>query len=221
MSRIRFKGTPAALVPVPPEGRASLFYDDGDNALKMKLPSGDTLALGITEEYIQDLVGDLLTGSTSLDPHYDDANNTLSIDLKPGVINDSYIDRISPTKINDAQNGRFETSIITNHGSPVNAFSLACAEEGCWMLELKVTARRLGGLAGSPGDGASFRRSFRVKSVGSSVTLHDVQSDYTSRDDSRMNVAVTVNSTDVVVSVVGVEQNNIKWNIDVLTNINK
>lgn len=221
MSRIRFKGTAASAVPVPPAGKASLFYDHTDNALKMKLPSGDTLALGVTEEYIQDLVGDMLTDSSSLSSSYDDATATLSIDLKPGIINDSHIDKISPTKINDAQNGRFETSIITNNSSPVSAFSMACAEEGCWMVELKVTARRLGGLAGSPGDGASFKRSFRVKSVGSSVTLHDMQSDYTSRDDSRMNVAVTVSSTDVVVNVVGVEQNNIKWNIDVLSSVNK
>lgn len=221
MARIRFKGTTSANIPTPPSGRASLYYDDSDKALKLKLDTGEIIALGVSEEYICDLVGALLTDSDTLDVNYDDPNNILTINLKANSINDLYIDKISPTKITDNQNGRAESTIITSDAIPANIYSLDCSMDGCWMVELKITARRLGGIGGSPGDGATFKRTFRVKSVGSSVTIHDLQSDYTSRDNPNMNVLVMTNSTNALVKVVGVANNNFRWNADIFTSINK
>lgn len=220
MARIRFKGTLAANVPTPPMGRASLFYDDSDNSLKMKLPTGDTLALGVTEEYIQDIVGGLFQDSSSINVTYDDLGNAVSLELNPNLINDYYVDKISPTKIIDSQNGRYEASIITNNGSYAPIYSLDCSINGSWLVELKITSRRLGGTAGSDGDGATFKRTFRIKSINSSVTIHDLQSDYTSRDNPLMNVAISVSSTNVVINVRGVNNNNMKWNADIISSIN-
>lgn len=220
MSRIRFKGTTSANVPTPPSGRASLYYDDSDNGLKMKLPNGDVLALGVTEEYIRDLVGGLIQETGAISINYDDDNDVLFIDIKPGIINDSYVDKISPTKIIDEQNGRAKSTIITNDDSSMSIHSLDCSEDGCWMVELKITCRRLGGLAGSAGDGATFKRTFRIKSIGSSVTIHDLQSDYTSRDNRNMNVLINVSSTNVLIKVKGINDNNLKWNADIISSIN-
>lgn len=220
MARIRFKGTLAANVPTPPIGRASLFYDDSDNSLKMKLPTGDTLALGVTEEYIQDIVGGLFEDSTSINVSYDDNGNAVSLEINPNVINDYYVDKISPTKITDSQNGRFQGSITTNNGSYSPIYSLDCSVDGSWLVELKITSRRLSGTTGNDGDGATFRRTFRVKSINSFVSVHDVQSDYTSRDNPLMNVAISVSSTNVIISVRGVNNNNFKWNADIMSSIN-
>lgn len=221
MARIRFKGTTSANVPTPPSGRASLYYDDSDKALKMKLDTGEIIALGVSEEYICDLVGALLADSETLDVIYDDPNNILTINLKESSITDLYIDKISPTKIVDNQNGRYESSIITSGAMPTDIYSLDCSADGCWMVELKITARRLGGTLGNPGDGATFKRTFRVKSIGSSVTIHDLQSDYTSRDHPSMNVLVMTNSTNALIKVIGVANNNFRWNADIFTSINK
>lgn len=220
MSRIRFKGTTSANIPTPPTGRASLFYDDSDNALKMKLPNGDVLALGVTEEYIRDLVGALIQETGAISVNYDDSNDVLFIDIKPGIINDFYVDKISPTKIIDDQNGRAKATIITNDDSIMSIHSLDCSHDGSWMIELRITCRRLGGMAGSPGDGATFKRTFRIKSIGSSVTVHDLQSDYTSRDNPHMNVLVSVSSTNVLIKVKGITDNNLKWNADIVSSIN-
>lgn len=220
MSRVRFNGTSSANIPVPPEGKASLYYDDTDKSLKMKLDTGDILALGVTEEYIQDLVGGMVNNSNSIDVIYNDDNDVISLSLKPKIIDDDYVDKISPVYILDNQNGRFQGNIITNDSFPSTICSLDCAVDGSWMVELRITAKRIGGMAGNVGDGATFKRTFRIKSIGSSVTVHDYQSDYTSRDNPVANVLVSVNSTNVLVNVCGVDDNNIKWNADVITSVN-
>lgn len=220
MARIRFQGTSASLIPTPPTGKASLFFDNLDNALKLRLDDGSIVALGVSEEYIQDIIGTMFTDSAAIDATYNDAGNVISVDIKPNIITDYYVDKISPTKIIDAQNGRYEASVITNNNSPTTILSIDCALDGMWLVEARLTGRRIGGLSGSPGDGCVFKRSFRVRSISSSVTVHDIQSDYTSRDNPLMNVQVSVNSTYVTIKVVGVNNNNIKWNLDVLTNVN-
>lgn len=220
MSRIRLKGSTTASVPTPPVGRASLFFDDSDNALKIKLSDGSVTILGMSEEYIQDLVGNLFTSSTELNIVYDDNGNIITITLQPNFIDDYYIDKISPTKIIDNQNGRYENSIITNDNVLQNIFSLDCSIDGIWMVELNITCRRIGGIAGSPGDGATFKRTFRVKSISSSVTVHDLQSDFTSRDNPLINVSVSVSGTNVIILVKGLTNNNFKWNADIISSVN-
>lgn len=220
MAKIRFEGTAEALVPTPPAGKASLFFDNTDSVLKLRLDDGSIVPLNLSVEYIQDIIGAMFQDSAAIDATYDDAGNVISVDIKPSIINDFYVDKISPTKITDAQNGRFENSIITNDATPTQIMSLDCSIDGMWMVEARVTCRRIGGLSGSPGDGATFIRTFRIKSIGSSVTVHDVQSDYTSRDNPLINVQISTTSTYVIIKVVGRANNNMKWNADVLTNIN-
>lgn len=220
MSRIRFKGITSASVPVPPAGKASLYYDDSDKSLKMRLDNGDIIALGVTEEYIRNIVADLVDNSDTIEAFYEPLTDSLTLNIKNSIISDTYVDKISPTKIVDAQNGRYETTLITNNATPTEIFALNCASDGCWLVELRLTARRLGGLAGSPGDGATFKRTFRVKSIGSSVTVHDIQSDYTSKDSPGINLFIYPNSTNAVVSVQGWPNNNVRWNADIIVNIN-
>lgn len=220
MSRIRFKGSTSASIPTPPQGRASLYFDDSDNSLKIKLDTSEVIALGVSEAYIEEISTRLLVDSDSLSVNRDGQGDITSIELAPGIISDFYVDKISPVKILDNQNGRYQNNIITNTHLPQNIFLMDCSMDGTWIVELKVTARRLGGLAGSPGDGATFIRTFRVKSINSSVTIHDLQSDYTSRDNTEVNLTVSVNSTNIIITVIGAVNNNLKWNADIITSIN-
>ena len=220
MSRIRFKGTTSNSILTPPQGRASLYFDEADNSLKLKLDTGEIVALGVSETYIQEISSQLFSNSTSLSVIKDSSGNITSIDLAPGIIGDSHINKISPTKIIDDKNGRFQSTLITDTQLPQNIFSMNCNMDGTWLMELKVTNRRLGGLSGSPGDGATFIRIFRIKSIGSLVTIHDYQSDYTSKDNKNNNLVVSVNSTDIMVTVIGAANNNLKWNAEIISCIN-
>jgi len=219
MSRIRFTKTTE---PATPPTNKSTFYIGTDDHLKRKLDNGTVIDydLGSTVENIQDAVGAALTDTPTIDLTYDDTNNQIKADIQLASIDSTHVNSISPLKITDAQNGRFEASLITNDATPASIISLDCSVDGSWMVEVRLTTRRIGGLAGSPGDGATFKRTFRIKSIGSSVTVHDLQSDYTSKDNSNMNVNVSVNTTNVLVNVIGVLDNNLKWNCDVITSIN-
>jgi hypothetical protein len=220
MSKIRFSGTPSSGVSLPPLGKAFFFYDGVDGVFKGKLDDGTVVVFSITEEYIQDIVGGLLDTSSTIGVNYDDPGNVLTLEILANSINSSHINTISPLKIVDSQNQRYQGDVITNNNSPTLIQSLDCSVDGAWLVEAKVVARRIGGLLGAPGDGAVFRRTFRIKSIGSSVTIHDVQSDYTSRDVPTLNVSFNVLGTDVEFYVAGLDNNNIKWNIDLIVNNN-
>ena len=88
------------------------------------------------------------------------------------------------------------------------------------MLEAKIVARRTGGTAGSPGDSATFKRSFRVKCISGLVTVHDIQSDFTSKDNPLWNVSVQIVGSDVVIRAKGATNNNIKWILNLVTSVN-
>ena len=220
MSRIRFKGTTSASIPIPPTGKASLYYDGSDKGFKMKLDSGDVIALGMTERYIRDIFSTLVTDSQNINAVYNEAGTLLYFDLKPGTITDYYVDKISPSKITDATNGRFQGTILTTNNANTPIYSLDCSTSGIWMIELRITARQIGGLSGHSGDGATFKRTFRVKSFNSIVTIHDFQSDYTSRDNRALNVEVAVDAGRVVVVVNGLNSGNVLWNADLITSVN-
>ena len=220
MSRIRFQGTAPASIPVPPSGKASLFYDNSDHSLKMKLDNGDVLALGVTETYIQEIATSAIGTSNSIFPVYDAQAKLIYLNIQQSSINDFFVDKISPTKIVDSQNGRFQANLTTTDNVPTSIYSLDCSPSGIWMVELRVTARRIGGLSGNPGDGAVFKRTFRIKSNNSLATVCDLQSDYTSRDNKQMSVLVAPDSAAVVVRVAGLTDNTFKWNIDLITSVN-
>lgn len=220
MSRIRFTGSDEPST--PPSGKSSLYVDVSDNHLKRKKQDGSVIDYdaGVSAEAIQDAVGSILADTPTIDMTYDDVSNLIKSDIVGNSIVDSHVNRISPTKITDAQNGRYEATVITNDNTPTVIFSLDCSQDGILLVEFRATCRRLGGLSGNPGDGAVFKRTFRVKSYGSSVTVHSLQSDYTSTDNPLMKVSISVSGTDVELNVIGVNNNNLKWNCDIITNIN-
>lgn len=81
MSRVRFAGVDPSTIPTPPAGRSTLFVDINDLAYKAKLPDGSLIPISTTPEYIQDQVAAFFQDSSTIDIIYDDAGNTISVEV--------------------------------------------------------------------------------------------------------------------------------------------
>lgn len=188
------------------------------------LPTNTTywqlLAEGSNAAGLENLVGSMMTDSPTIDFTYNSTNETIKADIVANSIDDTKVNKISPVKIEDAQNKNYENSILTTNNVATNLFSLNVATDCSMLLEAKIVARRVGGTAGTPGDCATFKRSLRVKCISGLVTIHDLQSDYTSKDNHNVNVTFQVSGADVVIKAKGDTNNNIKWILNLVTSVN-
>lgn len=216
MSRIRFTKTTEPNI--PSTNKSSLYVDVTDNHLKRKKDDGSVVDYDLgNQEGILDTVGQALVDSDTIEFTYDDLNDTITADIKDSSIDSTHVNSISPTKIIDGQNGRYQSSVITNSSTPVQFLSLDCSEDGTWMVELRILNETIGGLAGNTDHSAVFKKTFRVKTRNSSVTVHDLQSDYTSRDND-CNINISISGTNIIIFVYGEDNTNIRWKGDVITN---
>lgn len=108
---------------------------------------------------------------------------------------------------------------LTTDASVQAINTIATAADTVMLIEARIIARRTGGTAGTAGDCASYIRTFRVKRVGGTVTILNVDSMYTSEDKTLWNVTVTLSGTNVLVNVVGVANNNITWDSTVIVQV--
>lgn len=108
---------------------------------------------------------------------------------------------------------------LTTDASVQAINTIATAADTVMLVEARIIARRTGGTAGTAGDCASYIRTFRVKRVGGTVTILNVDSMYTSEDKTLWNVTVTLSGTNVLVNVVGVANNNITWDSTVIVQV--
>jgi hypothetical protein len=77
--------TSAVSVPTPPVGKATIFLDSADGMFKAKFPDNSIVTLSVTDEYIADLVGNLIVSSTSITANYDDPNDVLTFNVLYGT----------------------------------------------------------------------------------------------------------------------------------------
>jgi len=220
MASIRIKKTTEPST--PPSGRSRLYVDIADDHFKRKKDDGSVVDydIGLTPEVIQDVIGSIVTDTSTIDLTYDDVNDELRADIVLESINSTHVYEISPTKIGDAQNKHFEASLNTTNNSAATAFILDCSDDGMLLVSANITCFRTGGTSGNPGDGATFKRTFRIKTTGGVVSIHDLQSDYTSRDNNAINVEFLINLTDINFRVKGLNNNNFRWKLDISVNKN-
>ncbi len=102
----------------------------------------------------------------------------------------------------------------TTDDTPTTLASLPTSTGDAGLLKLKLAAKRTGGTSGSAGDGAAYELSFRVKNVAGTLTISDLQSDYTSEDQVGWSITPTVNSTAIDLVIVGAIDNNISWSAE-------
>jgi hypothetical protein len=84
------------------------------------------------------------------------------------------------------------------------------------LIEVRMIGRRTSGSAGAAGDAAHYIRTARLKNVAGTVTLHNLQSDYTSEDQASWNGTLDVSGTTVRARVNGAANNNVTWEATVL-----
>jgi len=108
---------------------------------------------------------------------------------------------------------------LTTDASVQAINTIATAADTVMLVEARVIAKCTGGSSGTPGDCASYIRTFRVKRVGGTVTILNVDSMYTSEDKTLWNVTITLSGTNVLVNVVGVANNNITWDSTVIVQV--
>jgi hypothetical protein len=87
-ARIRFQGVLLdSEIPTPASGKASLFYNDPEKVLKVKLDNGSVSLLSVSQEYIEDVVGNLFQDSATIDITYNDAGAIVTLDVIQTALN--------------------------------------------------------------------------------------------------------------------------------------
>ena len=213
-----------SLVPITPSsGYSNIYIDSSDNHLKRKKDNGDIVDYdtNTSTEAIQDLVGAMVTDTTTIDLTYDDPNGLITADIQPSSINDTHVDKISPTKIQDDFRQTIENSITTINNVSTLIYSENITQDSSILYNVEIVGRRTGGAAGNPGDACIFKRDFRLKSIALTNTIHNVQSTYTSRDNSNFKITITMNVNTLEIYTVGDVDNTIKWNLILNKTINK
>lgn len=188
------------------------------------LPTNTTywqlLAEGSNIGDIEDSVGDMFVDTSTVDFSYNTLTNEISAIVPANSITDTQVNKISLTKIEDNQNKNYESSILTTNNIVTDILSVNVTSDCSIFMEAKIIGRRTGGSSGSAGDAATFKRSFRVKCIGGVVSIHDIQSDYTSRDNATWNVSFQAVGSNVFLKVKGASNNNIQWILNLITSIN-
>lgn len=105
---------------------------------------------------------------------------------------------------------------ISTDASPTELALVPIPADSSLLLEIRIVGRRTGGVGGSAGDAACYVRTARFKREGLNVSVHNVQSDYTSEDQPGWGALIDVSGTNARVRVVGAANNNITWEATVL-----
>lgn len=107
----------------------------------------------------------------------------------------------------------FQDEVSTTNATVTEIASVAIPTDKAVLVEARIVGRRTGGSAGSAGDAAVYVRSARFKNVSGTVTINNLQSDYTSEDVPQWNGTMVVSGTDASIQVNGAANTNIDWSV--------
>lgn len=107
----------------------------------------------------------------------------------------------------------FQAQVSTTDATTTTLTSVTIPTDSVLYLKAKIVGRRTGGTGGTNGDSAVYERSARFKNVGGTVTVNQIQSDYTSEDQLGWNGTFDVSGASGRVRVTGAANNNITWTV--------
>lgn len=153
---------------------------------------------------------------------FDDTNNRLGIGtatpVRPLDVNGSSIlrgaIRFADAAATSANLEMFQSQVNTTDATITTAASITVPTDSALYIEATIIGRRTGGTAGANGDAAIYVRTARVKNVAGTVTILNLQSDYTSEDQGAWNGTIDVSGTSARVRVTGAANNNITWTVN-------
>jgi hypothetical protein len=153
---------------------------------------------------------------------FDDTNNRLGVGTAAPArsldINGSSIFRGALRLVNaSAANANLEFSqaqVSTTNSTVTAIATIPVPTDSALYIEATIIGKRTGGTAGSAQDAAVYVRTARFKNVGGTVSISNLQSDYTSEDQFTWNATLAVSGTNAVVNVAGAANNNINWTVN-------
>lgn len=91
-ARIRMDGVASdTLIPTPPTGKASLFYNNVSKVYRAKLDDGTVITLSSDPEFIQDTVGAMFQDSATIDFTYNDAGGVAFVEVIQSALDTTLI----------------------------------------------------------------------------------------------------------------------------------
>jgi hypothetical protein len=106
-----------------------------------------------------------------------------------------------------------QATVNTTDATLTTAQTIAIPTNSAVMITAHIVGRRTGGTAGNPQDSAVYIRTARFKNVAGTVTIHNLQSDYTSEDVNQWNATLQVSGTNALVLVQGQTNYNVTWEV--------
>lgn len=107
----------------------------------------------------------------------------------------------------------FQAQVSTTDATATTLTSVTVPTDSVVYLRAKIVGRRTGGSSGSNGDSAVYERSARFKNVGGTVTINNLQTDFTSEDQNGWNGTLDVSGTSARMRVTGAANNNVTWTV--------
>jgi hypothetical protein len=106
---------------------------------------------------------------------------------------------------------RQTATVATTNATVTNLHTFATATDSIYLVEVRVSARRTGGSAGSANDSAVYVRRARAKNNGGTLSIIDLETTYTSEDQPAWDATISFSGTNILVPVTGATNNNITW----------
>jgi hypothetical protein len=111
----------------------------------------------------------------------------------------------------------YQATVNTTNATVTTLATLAASANKTMLVEAKIIGSRTGGTAGATGDSATYIRTARIKNIAGTITIHNLQSDYTSEDQVAWNATIEIVGGAAVISVSGAANNNVTWNAVIKT----
>jgi len=107
----------------------------------------------------------------------------------------------------------FQAQTTTTDATTTTLQSITVPTNSVIMLIAKIVGRRTGGSSGASGDSGIYIRTARFKNVGGTVTMYNLQTDFTSEDQFAWNGTLDVSGTSARIRVTGAANNNVTWTV--------
>lgn len=105
----------------------------------------------------------------------------------------------------------FQAQVATTDATATTVTSINIPTDSSVWITCTMVGRRTGGSAGANGDSSIYQRTARFKNVGGTVTINNLQTDFTSEDQLLWNGTMDVSGTSARLRVTGAANNNINW----------
>lgn len=112
----------------------------------------------------------------------------------------------------------YQNRVVTTNATVTTLHTFTIPASTTYMIEIKVQARRTGGVSGSAEDGAGYIRRATIKNVaGTATIIGSVQDDYTAEDQAAWDCTIDVTGATARARVTGAASNNITWHMTART----